>query len=51
MTIYCLGDSGLQSMLSGMDQNQLMQLLRGTGLGESSSRPTTAASSTGYFFN
>ncbi|XP_065062858.1 proteasomal ubiquitin receptor ADRM1-like [Rhopilema esculentum] len=42
-----LGDSGLQSLLSSMDQNQIMQLLNGTGLGESTLRPTTAASNTG----
>lgn len=45
---FSLGDAGLQSMLSGMDQNQIMQLLSGTGLGESSSRPTSVASNVGY---
>ena len=43
---FFAGDSGLQTLLSGMDQNQIMQLLSGTGLGDTSSRPTTAASNT-----
>ena len=41
------GDAGLQSVLSSMDPNQLVQLLSGTGLGESSSRPTSVASNAG----
>jgi len=42
-----LGDASLQSMLSGMDQNQIMQLLSESGIGESSSRPTSVTSNTG----
>lgn len=46
-----LGDSGLQSLLSGMDQNQIMQLLSSSGLAgsvnddlRSTSRPSTGRS-------
>ena len=49
--IFCAGDSGLQSLLSGMDQNQIMQLLSSSGLAgsvnddlRSTSRPSTGRS-------